>query len=64
MTLLDYLLKLKRGLGLAFGAYFQHDFSKNNPYLIYTLCMDSFNVILFSFLRYQTKCVFSYGEFF
>ena len=24
---LGYLIKLKKGLGLAFGAYFQHDFS-------------------------------------
>ena len=35
MVVLDYLAKLKRGLGLAFGAYFLHDFSiKNVPYLI------------------------------
>ena len=35
MAVLGYLKKLKRGLGLAFGAHFQHDFSiKNVPYLI------------------------------
>ena len=26
MTILGYLAKLKRGLGLAFGAHFLHDF--------------------------------------
>ena len=35
MALLGYLAKLKRGLGLAFGADFLYDFSiKNVPYLI------------------------------
>ena len=27
MTVLGYLAKLKRGLGLPFGAHFLHDFS-------------------------------------
>ena len=27
MAILGYLPKLKRGLGIAFGAYFLHDFS-------------------------------------
>ena len=27
MAVLGYLVKLKRGLGLAFGAHFLHDFS-------------------------------------
>ena len=35
MTALGYLPKLKRGLGLAFAAYFLHNFSiKIIPYLI------------------------------
>ena len=35
MAVLGYLSKLKRGLGLAFGAHFLHDFSKDDvPYLI------------------------------
>ena len=35
MVVLGYLAKLKRGLGLAFGAPSLHDFSKKNvPYLI------------------------------
>ena len=35
MAVSGHLPKLKRGLGLAFGAHFLHDFSiKNVPYLI------------------------------
>ena len=35
MTFLSYLLKLKRGLGLAFGAHFLHNFfNKSVSYLI------------------------------
>ena len=34
MAVLGYLAKLKRGLGLAFGAHFVHDFSINLPYFI------------------------------
>ena len=35
MAVLGYLAKLKRGLRLAFGAHFLHDFFyKNVPYLI------------------------------
>ena len=35
MAVLGYLRKLKRALGLSFGAYFLHDFSiKMFPYLI------------------------------
>ena len=35
MAVLGYLAKLKRGLGLPFGAHFLHDFSiKKVPYLI------------------------------
>ena len=35
MAVLEYLPKLKKGLGLTFGAHFQHNFSnKNVPYLI------------------------------
>ena len=35
MAVLAYLAKLKRGLGLAFGAHFLHCFSKKNvAYLI------------------------------
>ena len=34
MAVLSYLPKLKRGLGLAFGAYFLPNFHKDVPYLI------------------------------
>ena len=40
MAVLGYLPKLKRGLRLAFDAYFLHDFS-----LLNTLSIDSFNAI-------------------
>ena len=38
MAVLGYLAKLKKGLGLAFGAYFLYDFSTNVPYLILYQC--------------------------
>ena len=35
MAVLDYLAKLKRNMGLAFGAHILHDFFHENiPYLI------------------------------
>ena len=56
MAVLGYLPKLKRGLGLAFGAHFLFDFSINN-----TLSMDKVSMsYLFSFSRYQTKCVIKF----
>ena len=39
MAVLGYLAKLKRGLGLAFGAHSLHDFSIK-MFFIYTLSMD------------------------
>ena len=55
MTVLGYLPKLKRDLGLAFGAYFGAYFL----YLIlyqWTVSMSD----LFFFSRYQTKCVIKF----
>ena len=58
MAVLGYLPKLKRGLGLTFAAHFLHDFSLKMNSLFNTLSMDKFSVsYLFSFSRYQTKCV-------
>ena len=63
MAVLDYLAKLKRGLGIAFGAHFLHDFSKKNFFLIpyqwtkflcYTLFLSQnikHNVLLHSYLN-------------
>ena len=57
MAVLGYLLKLKGGLGLAFGAQFLHDFSTNN-FLFNTLSTGKVSMpYLLSFPRYQTKCV-------
>ena len=46
MAVLGYLAKLKRDLGLAFGAYFLHDFSIRNQ----TKC-----VIKFLFRQLKTS---------
>ena len=61
MAVLRYLPKLKRALGLAFRAYFQHNFSIK-IFLIYTLSTDKMLIfILFnSFSRYQIKCVIKF----
>ena len=51
MVVLGYLPKLKSGLRLAFGAHFLHD----------TLSMENVSMsYLFSFSRYQTKCVIKF----
>ena len=66
MAVLIYLPKLKKYLGLAFGAHFQHDFfikmfciySINR---VFTLSMDSFNTVPFFFPNiYQAKCVIKF----
>ena len=57
MAVLGYIAKLRRGLGLAFGARFLHDFSIK-MFLIDTLVMDKISMSHpISFSRYQTKCV-------
>ena len=60
MTVLSYLPKLKRGLGLAFGAHFLHDFSMK-MFLI-PLSMGKVSMpCTFSFSRYQTKYVINFS---
>ena len=55
MAALYYLPK--RGLGIAFGSYFLRDFSIKCS-LFNTLPTDKVLMLyLFSFSRYQTKCV-------
>ena len=57
MEVLGYLPKLNRGLGLAFGKHFLHDFSIK-MLLFNTLSTENASITcLFSFPRYQTKCV-------
>ena len=57
MNVLGDLPKLKRKVGLAFGANFLHDFSIK-MFLIILLCMGKVSMsYLFAFSRYQTKCV-------
>ena len=56
MTALGYLVKLKRGVGLAFVAHFLHDFSIKM--LFNTLSMDKVSMAHhISFSIYQIKCV-------
>ena len=60
MAVLGYLPKLKRDLGLAFGAHFLHNFPIKCS-LFNTLSMDKVSIsYLFSFPRYQTKCVIKF----
>ena len=62
MAVVGYLAKLKRGLGLAFGAHVVHDFSiKMLLFLFNTLSLDKISMShLISFSRYQTKCVIKF----
>ena len=43
--------KIKKGLGLAFGVHFQHDFHRNVPYLI-----------LYQWTKFQYHTFFSSGD--
>ena len=57
MVALGYLAKLKKGLGLAFGAHFLHGFSVKCS-LLNSLLMHKVSVShRIAFSRYQTKCV-------
>ena len=61
MAVLGYLAKLKRGLRLAFGAHFLHDYSIISiiPYFLFnTLSMDKVSMSqIVSFSRYEAKYV-------
>ena len=60
MAFLGYLPKLKRGMGIASGQHFLHDFP--TKMFLNSLSMDKVSKsYLFSFLRYQTKCVIRRG---
>ena len=49
-----------RGLGLAFAANFPHDFSLKMFFIRYSIYGQGFNIIPFSFPRYQTKYVIEF----
>ena len=55
MTVLGYLPKLKRDLGLAFGAHFWHDLSIKMFLIQYSINGQSFNVIPFLLLKISNK---------
>ena len=60
MAVSGYLLKLKRSLELAFGAYFLNDFPIKMA-LFNTISTDKVSMpYLISFSRYQTTCVFKF----
>ena len=60
MIILGYMAKLKRSLGLAFGAHFLHDFPINFS-LFNIISMDKVSIShLISFSRYQTKCAIKF----
>ena len=48
---------IKKGLGLAFGAHFLHDFSIKMFLMSYSISGKVSMSHLISFSRYQTKCV-------
>ena len=55
MAVLGYLPKLKRGLGLAFGAHFLHDFSIKMFLIKFSINGQSFNVTPYFFLKLSNK---------
>ena len=55
MAVLGYLAKLKRDLGLAFGAHFQHDFSIEMFLIKYSVNGQIFNVTPYFFLKISNK---------
>ena len=64
MAVSSYLRKLKRGLGLAFGAYFLHGFFHANPpfLILYHLIVYDYTMsYLFSVSRYQIKRVIKFS---
>ena len=60
MAVLGYLAKLKRDLGLVFGAHFQHDFSIKMFFIEYSISGPSFNDTPYFFLKISTKMCFKF----
>ena len=56
MPVLGYLPKLKKGLGLAFGAHFLHDSARfQKCFLVNTLSMDKVSISYLFLLRISNK---------
>ena len=55
MAVLGYLPKLKRDLGVAFGAHFRHDFSLEMFLIQYSISGQSFNVMPFPLFKISNK---------
>ena len=54
-AVLGYLPKLKRGMGLAYDAYFLHDFPVKMFLIKYSINGQSFNIIPFFLLKISNK---------
>ena len=55
MAVLGYLAKLKRGLGLVFGAHFLHGFSVKMFCIYFSINGQSFSVTPYFFLKISNK---------
>ena len=55
MAVLDYLPKLKKGLGLAYGAHFLHNFSIKMFLIYYSIYGQSFNAMLLFLHKISNK---------
>ena len=55
MAVLGYLVKLKRGLELAFDVHFLHDFSIKMFLIQFSINGQSFNVTPYFFLKISNK---------
>ena len=55
MAVLGYLTKLKRGLGLAFGAHFLYDFSIKLFLIQFSINGQSFSLTPYFFLKISNK---------
>ena len=55
MAVSGYLTKLKRGLGLAFGANFLHDFSITMFHIKYFIIRQNFNITPHFFLKISNE---------
>ena len=59
MAVLGYLVKLKRGLGLAFGAHFLHGFSVKMFFTYFSISGQSFSVTPYFFPKISNKMLLS-----
>ena len=56
MVVLGYIAKLKRGVGIDFGAYFLHDCLMNIFLILHSINRKVWMMHFIFFSRYQPKC--------